>query len=99
MPCGLIRNPESYSNVVRISRTEDPALPALRVSPWSSFAFRISFVSQPLEFISTKEEVSLSSKLKAVTISESEQFRLFKTDLQEAKKILISTHQLPDGDG
>src|SRR5204862_5709438 len=41
----------------------------------------------------------LSGKIKAVELSKSKEFLKFKTWLHEAKRVLISTHLLPDGDG
>jgi phosphoesterase RecJ-like protein len=41
----------------------------------------------------------LSSKIKVTPLLKSKEFRKFKTQLSLAKRVLISTHKLPDGDG
>jgi len=41
----------------------------------------------------------LSTKTKEHALSKSKEFQKFRTYLEEAKRVLISTHQLPDGDG
>ena len=41
----------------------------------------------------------MSTRQKSVPLSETPSFQKFKGYLQEAKRILISTHHLPDGDG
>ncbi len=42
----------------------------------------------------------MSAKNKTVVpLSKSKEFQKFKTTLEEAKRVLISTHSLPDGDG
>jgi phosphoesterase RecJ-like protein len=41
----------------------------------------------------------LSSKNKVETLSNSKEFQKFKLALEQAKRVLISTHALPDGDG
>jgi len=41
----------------------------------------------------------LSTKTQPLELSKSKEFQKFKQWLEEAKRVLISTHQLPDGDG
>jgi phosphoesterase RecJ-like protein len=41
----------------------------------------------------------LSGKVKAPELSKSKEFQKFKQQLEQAKRVLISTHALPDGDG
>ena len=41
----------------------------------------------------------MSTKTKAVPLSQSPEFEKFKGWLEQAKRVLISTHALPDGDG
>ena len=41
----------------------------------------------------------MSTKTEPVELSKSKEFQKFKQILGEAKRVLISTHQLPDGDG
>jgi phosphoesterase RecJ-like protein len=41
----------------------------------------------------------LSTKTQPIELSKSKEFQKFKQWLEEAKRVLISTHQLPDGDG
>lgn len=42
---------------------------------------------------------SLSKKTKALPLSKTKEFQHFKSVLEQAKRVLISTHTLPDGDG
>lgn len=41
----------------------------------------------------------MSTKTSPVALPKSKEFQLFKQSLEAAKRVLISTHQLPDGDG
>jgi len=41
----------------------------------------------------------LSTNTKPLALSKTKEFQKFKTTLTEAKRVLISTHSLPDGDG
>jgi phosphoesterase RecJ-like protein len=41
----------------------------------------------------------LSTKTQPIELSKTKEFQKFKQHLEEAKRVLISTHQLPDGDG
>ncbi|MGZ3687385.1 MAG: DHH family phosphoesterase [Bdellovibrionota bacterium] len=41
----------------------------------------------------------MSTKMKPLALSKSKEFQRFKGWLHEAKRVLISTHALPDGDG
>ena len=41
----------------------------------------------------------MSTKKNSVELSKSKEFQKFKTYLEEAKRVLITTHALPDGDG
>lgn len=41
----------------------------------------------------------MSTKEKALHFSKTKEFQSFKTSLDQAKRVLISTHLLPDGDG
>ncbi len=41
----------------------------------------------------------MSTKAKTPELSKSKEFQKFRGYLEEAKRVLISTHQLPDGDG
>lgn len=41
----------------------------------------------------------MSTKNKGIELSKSKEFQSFKTALEQAKRVLISTHLLPDGDG
>src|SRR5208283_2306197 len=54
---------------------------------------------RPLVHCSERRSGSLSTKTKPIELSKSKEFQKFKQCLEEAKRVLISTHQLPDGDG
>ena len=41
----------------------------------------------------------MSTNTKSAALSKSKEFQRFRVLLEEAKRVLISTHQLPDGDG
>ncbi len=41
----------------------------------------------------------MSTKTKAIELAKTKEFQKFKTYVEEAKRVLISTHILPDGDG
>jgi bifunctional oligoribonuclease and PAP phosphatase NrnA len=53
----------------------------------------------PHSYCSEIEEPILSIKIKIPALSKTKEFQKFKTWLEQAKRVLISTHALPDGDG
>src|SRR5476649_2351513 len=53
----------------------------------------------PSPFHSEQEERSLSAKTKPLALAKTKEFRKFREWVTQAKRILISTHSLPDGDG
>src|SRR4029077_20633556 len=42
---------------------------------------------------------SLKMKTRPLSLAKTKEFQKFRTWLEQAKRVLISTHQLPDGDG
>lgn len=59
----------------------------------------LKFLWSYYDFSSDTLEEPLSTKVKPQPFSKTKEFAKFKELLEGAKRILISTHQLPDGDG
>src|SRR5258708_3233920 len=90
MSCGPGRNPENCKDAARKSHRADPG----QKRRWWS-----SSVAKPHDQFSVRGEHLLSTKMKPLALSKSKEFQRFKGWLHEAKRVLISTHALPDGDG
>jgi len=59
----------------------------------------LSFLGLAPDIFSEGGEPSLSTKIESLALSKSKEFLKFKGYLEQAKRVLLSTHALPDGDG